>query len=139
MATLTTPLMRERFPTLAGATDLVSHSMGAPPLAAREALEAYRTPYAPGSVSLAPDVSLAPAIVASALECTPECDEIVVEASHFPTVGYVFPYDVRALDLDVVDGGSHQWLCGGPGCGFLTDHADIDTLFAAVDELRRSC
>ncbi len=26
---------------------------------------------------------------------------------------------MRALDLDVVTGGSHKWLCGGPGCGWI--------------------
>ena len=39
--TMTVPLFRERFPTLAKATYLVSHSMGAPPLGARDALAAY--------------------------------------------------------------------------------------------------
>ena len=41
MPVLTSPRLRERFPTLDTATYLVSHSMGAPPLAARDALLAY--------------------------------------------------------------------------------------------------
>ena len=36
----------------------------------------------------------------------------------YQTTG-VFPYDVRELDLDIVVGGSHKWLCGGPGCAFI--------------------
>jgi kynureninase len=224
MPTLTAPYLRERFPTLASATYLVSHSMGAPPLAAREALEAYWLEWseagpeaweawlprtreiadnlgsifnAPAnSVSLVPNVSLAQAAIASALDFTSERNEVVIEALMFPTVTYVwkgwekygarvreipssdgrtmstdricsaigertavvalshaayvsgslidvvavqarcrevgaifvldayqttgvYPYDVRALGLDIVVGGSHKWLCGGPGCGFI--------------------
>ncbi len=224
MTTLTKPRLRDRFPTLASATYLVSHSMGAPPLAAREALAAYWSAWAEhgpeawqswrtsvaaladnlgcifgapaGSVSLVPNVSLAQAVVASALDFTPDRNEVVIEALQFPTVTYVwkqwerygarvvvvpsadgrtmatdrlcsaitertavvalshaayvsgavidvaaiqararevgaifildayqttgvFPYDVVALDVDIVVGGSHKWLCGGPGCGFL--------------------
>ncbi|HEY1429122.1 MAG TPA: aminotransferase class V-fold PLP-dependent enzyme, partial [Candidatus Tumulicola sp.] len=36
----------------------------------------------------------------------------------YQTTG-VFPYDVGEWDLDIVTGGSHKWLCGGPGCGWL--------------------
>ncbi len=36
----------------------------------------------------------------------------------YQTTG-VYPYDVGALDLDLVTGGSHKWLCGGPGCGWI--------------------
>jgi kynureninase len=36
----------------------------------------------------------------------------------YQTTG-VFPYDVSEWDLDVVTGGSHKWLCGGPGCGWI--------------------
>ncbi len=36
----------------------------------------------------------------------------------YQTTG-VYPYDVTAWDLDLVTGGSHKWLCGGPGCGWL--------------------
>ncbi len=224
MITTTAPCLRKRFPTLANATYLVSHSMGAPPLAAQTALDAYWSAWAAegpeaweswlpevatiadgvarllgapsGSVSLVPNVSLAQAAVASALNFTPERDAVVIEALQFPTVSYlwtawerygarvvrvpsddgrtmstdricsaidertavvalshaayvsgalidvasvqarcretgavfvldtyqttgVVPCDVSALALDVVVGGSHKWLCGGPGCGFL--------------------
>jgi kynureninase len=36
----------------------------------------------------------------------------------YQTTG-VYPYDVTQWDLDVVSGGSHKWLCGGPGCGWI--------------------
>ncbi len=36
----------------------------------------------------------------------------------YQTTGIV-PYDVNDLDIDIVVGGSHKWLCGGPGCGFM--------------------
>jgi len=36
----------------------------------------------------------------------------------YQTTG-VYPYDVTAWDLDLVTGGSHKWLCGGPGCAWI--------------------
>ena len=36
----------------------------------------------------------------------------------YQTTG-VYPYDVLEWDLDMVTGGSHKWLCGGPGCGWI--------------------
>lgn len=36
----------------------------------------------------------------------------------YQTTG-VYPYDVTQWNLDVVTGGSHKWLCGGPGCAWL--------------------
>ena len=216
--------MRDRFPTLAGATYLVSHSMGAPPLASRDSLERYWSAWAtdgpeaweawlpelgeiaggiaallgaaPNTVSLVPNVSLGQAAIASALTFGPDRDGVVMEALQFPTVTYVWsawqkygarivtvpsddgrtmstdricsaidertavvalshaayvsgslleihaiqarcrevgaifvldtyqttgivPLDVSAQGIDVVVGGSHKWLCGGPGCGFL--------------------
>ena len=221
---MTAPRMRDRFPTLAGATYLVSHSMGAPPLASRESLERYWNAWAtdgpeaweawlpelgeiaggiaallgaaPNTVSLVPNVSLGQAAIASALTFGPDRDGVVMEALQFPTVTYVWsawqkygarivtvpsddgrtmstdricsaidertavvalshaayvsgslleidaiqarchevgaifvldtyqttgivPLDVSAQGIDVVVGGSHKWLCGGPGCGFL--------------------
>jgi len=224
MTTMTAPRMRDRFPTLAGATYLVSHSMGAPPLASRDSLERYWNAWAtdgpeaweawlpelgeiaggiaallgaaPNTVSLVPNVSLGQAAIASALTFGPDRDGVVMEALQFPTVTYVWsawqkygarivtvpsddgrtmstdricsaidertavvalshaayvsgslleidaiqarchevgaifvldtyqttgivPLDVSAQGIDVVVGGSHKWLCGGPGCGFL--------------------
>jgi kynureninase len=54
-----------------------------------------------------------PAIVARAHEAG-----ALVVLDTYQTTGIV-PYDVVALDVDLVVGGSHKWLCGGPGCGFL--------------------
>jgi kynureninase len=36
----------------------------------------------------------------------------------YQTTG-VYPYSVASLDLDLVTGGSHKWLCGGPGCAWI--------------------
>lgn len=36
----------------------------------------------------------------------------------YQTAG-VLPFDVMALGVDLVVGGSHKWLCGGPGTAFL--------------------
>jgi kynureninase len=224
MPTLTAPQFRERFPALATATYLVSHSMGAAPLGAREALVDYWSAWseagpeaweawlpevraiannlgsifnAPAAtVSLVPNVSLAQAAIASALDFPRDRNEVVIDELMFPTVTYVwkawekygarireiasadgrtmstdrlcssisertavvalshaayvsgalidaaavqarcretgaifvldvyqttgvYPYDVRSLDLDIAVGGSHKWLCGGPGCGFM--------------------
>ena len=221
---MTAPRMRDRFPTLAGATYLVSHSMGAPPLASRDSLERYWSAWATdgpeaweawlpelgeiaagiaallgaaaNTVSLVPNVSLGQAAIASALTFGPDRDGVVMEALQFPTVTYVWsawqkygarivtvpsddgrtmstdricsaidertavvalshaayvsgslleihaiqarcrevgaifvldtyqttgivPLDVSGQGIDVVVGGSHKWLCGGPGCGFL--------------------
>lgn len=47
----------------------------------------------------------------------------------YQTTG-VYPYDVNELDLDIVVGGSHKWLCGGPGCGWLYVRPELRALFA---------
>ncbi len=36
----------------------------------------------------------------------------------YQTVG-TYPIDVLELGVDALVGGSHKWLCGGPGCGFM--------------------
>jgi kynureninase len=216
---------RERFAGLDVNTWLVSHSMGAPPKAAAEALARYHAQWAdggpegawpvwldearaigdgigaiigapPGSVSLAPNVSGLQSALASSLDWHGPRNEVVYEALQFPSLAYVWtaweragaktvrvptddgrtipterivaaitertalvvlshayyqsavlidippivarareagalvvldayqttgivPYDVAALDLDIVAGGSHKWLCGGPGCGWM--------------------
>jgi kynureninase len=227
--------VRDRFAGLDANTWLVSHSMGAPPHAAREALLRYHAEWAdggpegawphwldqaraigdgigaiinapPGTVSLAPNVSVLQSALASSLDFRHADtstasgqggkNEVVYEALQFPSLAYVwtaweragaktvrvptddnrtiptericaaitdrtavvvlshayyqsgvlidvapivararetgalivldayqttgtYPYDVVALDLDVVVGGSHKWLCGGPGCGWI--------------------
>jgi len=224
MQTATAPRFRERFPTLADSTYLVSHSMGAPPLAARDALVEYWQEWAKdgpeawnawmpelealadnlgkifgapaGSVSLAPNVSVLQAAIASSLDWRGARNEVIFEDLQFPSVTYVwkawerfgaqvtrvpsddgrtmsterivtaitektavvvlshaayvsasvidvppivarcrevgalfildtyqtagvYPFDVTALDVDIAVGGSHKWLCGGPGCGYI--------------------
>ncbi len=214
---------RELFPGLADATYLVSHSMGAAPLAARDALVRYWEAWShdgpdawerwlpeigeiadgiaallgaeAGSVALGPNASTLQAALASALTFDAR-NEVVIEALQFPSLAYVWqawekygarirtvpsddgrsiaterilaaigkstrvvvlshayyvssalvdvaavvarardagalvvldvyqtagvvPIDVRALDVDIVVGGSHKWLCGGPGCAFM--------------------
>ena len=216
--------LRDQFPMLETATYLVSHSMGAAPIAAKEALNSYWNDWATdgpeawerwlpaigtiadglgeiinaphGSVFLGPNVSVLQAALGSALRFTPERNEVVYEALQFPSLTYVwgeferygarvkivpsddgrtietqrivdaitertviavlshayyvsgalcdvasiqahckqtgtllmvdayqttgtYPYDVQAWDLDIVTGGSHKWLCGGPGCGWI--------------------
>ncbi len=218
--------VRKRFAGLDASTWLVSHSMGAPPLAARDALVRYHAQWADGgpegawpgwldevraigdglgeiigaprgSVALAPNVSLLQSALASSLDFRgAERNEVVYEALQFPSLAYVwtaweragaktvrvatddgktiptdricsaitertavvvlshayyqsgvlidvpaivarareagalvvldayqttgtYPYDVVALDIDIAVGGSHKWLCGGPGCGWI--------------------
>ncbi len=36
----------------------------------------------------------------------------------YQTAG-VYPFAVTQWNLDIVVGGSHKWLCGGPGCGWI--------------------
>ena len=225
MIALTPARARERFAGLDRNTWLVSHSMGAPPRAAADALAAYHAEWAEGgpdgawpgwlermraigdgvgsiigapagSVSLAPNVSLLQSAIASSRDPRSARNEIVYEALQFPSLAYVWtaweragartvrvptddgrtiptqrivdaitertalvvlshayyqsavlidlppivarahelgamvvldayqttgivPYDVVELDLDLVVGGSHKWLCGGPGCGWI--------------------
>ncbi len=226
MIAATTAKARERFAGLEDCTWLVSHSMGAPPLAARDALVRYHEQWAEGgpegawpawldegraiadgigaivgapagSVSLGPNVSVLQSALASSLEFRDAAkNEVVYEALQFPSLAYVwtaweragaktvrvptddgrtipteriraaitertavvvlshayyqsgvlidvpaiaerarevgalvvldayqttgtYPWDVGALDVDVAVGGSHKWLCGGPGCGWI--------------------
>jgi len=234
MIATTTARLREVFPMLATSTYLVSHSMGAAPQAAKDALEAYWNDWATdgpeawerwlpriaeiangigeiigapaGSMFLGPNVSVMQAALASCLRFTPERNEVVYEALQFPSLTYVwtewqrfgaqprivpsddgrtvateriigaitertaiavlshayyvsgavadvravqahcrktgtllcvdayqttgvFPYDVREWDLDVVVGGSHKWLCGGPGCGWIYIRPELHDIF----------
>lgn len=230
----TQPRMREQFPILRSSTYLVSHSMGAAPLGAKTALEAYWNDWAAdgpeawerwlpeigtiadgigeligapaGTMFLGPNVSVMQAALASCLRFTPQRNEVVYEALQFPSLTYVwtewqrfgaqprivpsddgrtveteriiqaitertviavlshayyvsgaiadvqavqrhcrktgtllcvdayqttgvFPYDVREWDLDIVTGGSHKWLCGGPGCGWLYIRSELHEQF----------
>lgn len=42
----------------------------------------------------------------------------------YQTLGVV-PIDVYDLGVDILVGGSHKWLCSGPGTGFLWVHPDV--------------
>ncbi len=215
---------RELFPILANSTYLVSHSMGAAPLGARQALETYWDEWAAdgpeawerwlpriaevadgigtivgapsGTCFLGPNVSVLQAAIATCIDFRGTRNEVVYEALQFPSLTYVwrewerfgavarivgsddgrtipterivaaitertaiavlshayyvsgaiadvraiqahcrsvgallcvdsyqttgvYPYDVVEWDLDLVTGGSHKWLCGGPGCGWI--------------------
>ncbi|HVP14052.1 MAG TPA: aminotransferase class V-fold PLP-dependent enzyme [Terriglobales bacterium] len=46
-----------------------------------------------------------------------ECGALVL-IDAYQSVGTV-PVEVKALDVDLVTGGSVKWLCGGPGAGWL--------------------
>lgn len=224
--TLSTELAqwRAEFPILGSSTYLVSHSMGAAPLRARDALNSYWSEWAAdgpeawerwlpriaeiadgigaivgapaGSCFLGPNVSVLQAALATCIDFRGERNEILYESLQFPSLTYVwrewerygaavrvvgsddgrtipterivaaitektalavlshayyvsgavadvraiqahcrsvgallcvdayqttgiYPYDVTQWDLDVVTGGSHKWLCGGPGCGWI--------------------
>lgn len=215
---------RAQFPILANSTYLVSHSMGAAPLGARDALDSYWNEWAAdgpqaweswlpriaeiadglgtiigaraGTCFLGPNVSVLQAAIATCIEFGVNRNEVVYETLQFPSLTYVwrewerygavarivesddgrtipteriieaitektaiavlshayyvsgaiadvraiqqhcrrvgallcvdayqttgvYPYDVTAWDLDLVTGGSHKWLCGGSGCGWI--------------------
>ena len=234
LAPATTARFRERFPILESSTYLVSHSMGAAPLAAKAALDAYWNDWATdgpeawerwlpqigeiadnlgaligapkNTLFLGPNVSVLQAALGSALQFTPDRNEVVYEALQFPSLTYVwtefarygaqvrivpsddgrtipteriiaaitertviavlshayyvsgaicdvaaiqahcrttgtilmvdayqttgvYPYDVREWDLDIVTGGSHKWLCGGPGCGWIYIKPELQARF----------
>jgi kynureninase len=233
--TTTAARLRERFGGLDQNTWLASHSMGAPPLAARAALEDYWDAWADagpeawprwlesvraiadgigaiigapaGSISLVPNVALSQAAIASSIAFPAHRNEVVYEALQFPSLAYVWtawerfgavtravptddgmtiptqrivdaisertavvvlshayyqsgalidapviaahahrmgalvvldtyqttgvvPYDVGELGADIVVGGSHKWLCGGPGCAFMYVDPQRAAMFA---------
>ncbi len=234
MIAVSQPRLRERFAELDSCTYLISHSMGAAPLAARDALVAFWEDWShdgpeawerwlpaideiadgigkiigapPGSVGLAPNVSSLQETLASALEFSDKRNVVVYEALQFPSLTYVWdawrrrgavprcvptddgrsipteriiaaidertrvvvlshayfqsgtvvdvapiakrarevgalvvldiyqtagviPVDVRALGVDVAVGGSHKWLCGGPGCGYIYVRPELRSNF----------
>lgn len=230
MLASTRPQHRDQFPILADSTYLVSHSMGAAPRAAKDALAQYIDEWTidgpeawnrwlpriaeiadgigaiigapPGSVFLGPNVSVLQAALATAVKFTKDRNQVVYEALQFPSLTYVwtewqrfgaqphivpstdgrtvateriidaitertaiavlshayyvsgaicdvravqahcrrtgtllcvdtyqttgvYPYDVTAWDLDIVTGGSHKWLCGSAGCGWIYVRPDL--------------
>lgn len=228
------PRLRERFANLDGCTYLISHSMGAAPVAACNALVSFWEEWShdgpeawerwlpaideiadgigaiigapPGSVGLAPNVSTLQETLASCLDWSGKRNVVVYEALQFPSLAYVWdawrrrgaqprcvptddgrtipterivasidertqvvvlshayfqsgalvdiaavaqrahevdalvvadiyqtagiiPVDVVALDVDVAVGGSHKWLCGGPGCGYIYVRPELRARF----------
>ena len=111
-------IRRDEFPILANSTYLVSHSMGAAPLAAKTALESYWERWAaegpeawetwlpqigeiadgigaivgapPGSVFLGPNVSVLQAALATCIDFAGERNEVVYESLQFPSLTYVW-------------------------------------------------
>jgi len=118
MIAATTPRLRERFANLDGCTYLISHSMGAAPLAARDELLAFWESWSregpaawerwlseideisdgigaivgapPGTVGLAPNVSMLQETLASSLDWSGEKNRVVYEQLQFPSLQYVW-------------------------------------------------
>ena len=114
----TQAVLRDRFPILANSTYLVSHSMGAAPRDVKAALDRYFEEWAadgpeawerwlpriaeiadgigsiigapPGSVFLAPNVSVLQAALATSLRFESPRNEVVYEALQFPSLTYVW-------------------------------------------------
>ena len=109
---------RERFPILERTNYLISNSLGAVPAAAGPSLESYFASWATrgvraweegwwtmaadvgdqvapligahqGEVVFQPNVTLAHAIIFSAIDYWPKCDKIVTDAMHFPSMLYL--------------------------------------------------
>ena len=120
---------RDRFPILADTTYLVSHSLGAMPAAAADAVREYTETWAtrgirawaegwwdmplaigdevakiigapPRTVAMHQNVSVCQSLVLSCLEPTPRRNRIVFPELEFPSVMYV--YEAHARDGDVV-------------------------------------
>jgi kynureninase len=230
---------RAEFPILESTTYMISHSLGAMPRRTYDRLREYADLWAtrgvrawaegwwempvtvgdlvgriigaaPGEVVMHQNVSVAEAIVASALDFSERRNKVVYSSLNFPSVMYVWeahrkhgarisvvespdgmtvptermleaideetlvvpishvlfkssflqdaaaiverahevgaivildcyqstgtvPFDVKALDVDVVVGGSVKWLCGGPGAGYLYVRPDLrDRLEPAI-------
>jgi kynureninase len=146
---------RPEFPILERTTYLVSNSLGAMPRAVPERLAEYAETWggqgvrawakgwwempvtvgneiAPliganaGDVVMFPNVSLAQAAIASALDYTPPRDTIVMTALDFPSVRYV--YDALATRL----GARIMVVESDDGVGI-----DLDRLLSAIDERTR--
>ena len=127
------PLLRyrERFPILANTKYLVSHSLGAMPEAAREALQEYADVWATrgvrawgdrwwmmsieigdilapilgaprGSVVMLPNVTTAEAVVLSSFEYVPPRNRVVIVEGEFPSVRYVYDRLARRFGAEIV-------------------------------------
>src|SRR2546425_6185857 len=144
---------RERFPILQRTKYLVSHSLGAMPESAREALLEYANLWATrgvrawgdtwwmmsldvgdiiapligaprGSVVMLPNVTTAEAVVLSSFEYTPARNRVIIVEGEFPSVRYIYDRLARRLGAEIVNI-PHD----ASGLGF-----DLDRLLAAIDE-----
>jgi kynureninase len=121
---------RERFPILADTTYLVSHSLGAMPAKAADALREYTEMWAtrgirawaegwwdmplaigdevaqllgapPRTVAMHQNVSVCQSLVLSCLEPTPKRNKVVYSELEFPSVMYVYEAHARDGDLEL--------------------------------------
>jgi kynureninase len=149
------PLLRyrERFPILQRTKYLVSHSLGAMPESAREALVEYANLWATrgvrawgdtwwmmsldvgdiiapligaprGSVVMLPNVTTAEAVVLSSFEYEPPRNRVVIVEGEFPSVRYIYDRLARRLGAEIVTI-PHD----ASGLGF-----DLHRLLEAIDE-----
>jgi kynureninase len=149
------PLLRyrERFPILSRTKYLVSHSLGAMPDAARDALVEYADLWASrgvrawgdrwwmmsievgdiiapligapaGSVVMLPNVTTGEAVVLSSFDYDTPRNRVVIVDGEFPSVRYIYDRLARRLGAEIVTV-PHD----ASGLGF-----DLDRLLAAIDE-----
>ncbi len=152
------PLLRYRdcFPILRSTKYLVSHSLGAMPVAARDALAEYAEVWgtrgvraweeawwtmsadvgdliapllgaAAGSVVMLPNVTTASAVVLSSFDYAPPRNRVVMVEGEFPSVRYVYEGLARRLGAEIV---SIPHDASGLG-------VDLDRLLSAIDERTR--
>ena len=146
-------LYRDRFPILKRTKYLVSHSLGAMPEAARDALVEYADLWAArgvrawgdkwwmmsievgdiiapligaprGSVVMLPNVTTAEAVVLSSFQYTRPRNRVVIVDGEFPSVRYIYDRLAQRLGAEVVTI-PHD----ASGLGF-----DLDRLLATIDE-----
>jgi len=151
----TDPLLRyrDRFPILQRTKYLVSHSLGAMPESAREALLEYANLWAArgvrawgdtwwmmsldvgdiiapligaprGSVVMLPNVTTAEAVVLSSFEYEPPRNRVVIVEGEFPSVRYIYDRLAQRLGAEIVTI-PHD----ASGLGF-----DLQRLLDAIDE-----
>jgi kynureninase len=106
----------DRFARLGVELELVASEDGMT-IATERMLEAIDERTALVSISHAVYVSGALLDVAAICKRAHEVGALVM-CDVYQTAGVV-PIDVQAWDLDILVGGSHKWLCGGPGTCFL--------------------
>ena len=156
-ATTTQPQHRDQFPILGDSTYLVNHSMGAAPLGAKAALDAYWDEWAAsgpeaweawlprigaiadgigaligapsGSVFLGPNVSVLQAALASSLDFNDARNEVVYEALQFPSLTYVWrAWERYGARVRVVDSPDGRTIPTQHIIGAITERTAIAVL-----------